>query len=87
MAFSESASRVCPKWYAVGRGHASLLTDLDNRHSKPSRGIGHPLIHSPANCFDRYCKFSYFDAAPGLRGPAGLGDVEQIHNIGAVLTP
>ena len=28
---------------AVGRGHASLLNDVDNWHSKPSRGIGQTL--------------------------------------------
>ena len=37
----------------MGRGHAcrhaSLLADLDTRHSKPFRGIGHPRIYAPTN--------------------------------------
>ena len=30
----------------MGRGHVSRLTNLDTRHSKPFRYIGHLLIYS-----------------------------------------
>ena len=32
-------------WRVAGRGHASLLTDLDTWHSKPFRDIGHLLTY------------------------------------------
>ena len=34
----------------MGRGRASLRTDLDTGHRKPLRSIGRPLMYSPAQC-------------------------------------
>jgi hypothetical protein len=41
---SKTTSGSCQMPPAVGRGHASLLTDSDTRHSKPFREIGYLLI-------------------------------------------
>jgi hypothetical protein len=42
--FSESMFQLVDEWCALGRGHASILTDLDTYHSAPLRSIGHPLL-------------------------------------------
>jgi hypothetical protein len=45
----EQFTRYCRKVRSRprGRGHASLLADLDAWHSKPYKGIGRPLMYSP----------------------------------------
>ena len=54
---------------AVGRGHASLLTDLDTLHSKLFRDIGHLLVCSLHSFRDLY-RHTASPSAPAPR-PGG----------------
>ena len=51
----------------AGRGRASLLANLDDGLSKPSRGTGHPLAYSPNQA-------THLPAVIELGEDAGPGD-------------
>ena len=66
----------------VGRGHAPRLANLDTRHSKRLRSIGHPRIYSPTKCLDMYRNSYHTEFWRQVEGGDGICELPLLGILG-----